>query len=986
MQNKGFVRVFAVLLTLVCIFYLSFTIVANKYMTEAESSAGGDRVKLSYYLDSLSTEKVWLGYTFKEVREMEINLGLDLKGGMNVILELNVGDVLKSLSGNNNDENFNKALAAANARSAKGEKDYMNLFAEEYNKVSPNGNLASIFGTFELKDKINANSTNEQVLSVLKGELESAISNSFNVLRTRIDRFGVVSPNIQRMEQAGRISVELPGIKEPERVRKLLQGSANLEFWETYENAEIYPALAAANAALAQASSNDTTTVEVIEETAATETTSAADSILNKVTNANDKAKLAADEAAFKKANPLFALLSPSSYQGRLAPGPVVGIAHYRDTAEINNILSSKVVKDLLPRNTRLDWTVKAVDEKNQYYQLVALKASNRNGEPALGGDVITDANADFSQQGGGQEVSMSMNQEGAKQWARITRENKGKSVAIVLDNYVYSFPRVNDEIPNGRSSISGNFTPEEAKDLANVLKSGKMPASVKIIQEEVVGPSLGKEAINAGALSFVIALILLMVYMMAVYGVVPGIIANLGLVFNMFFTMGILASFQAVLTLSGIAGLVLSLGVAVDANVLIYERAKEELRSGKNLKKAVEDGYNNAFSAIFDANLTSIITAIILFMFGTGPIKGFATTLIIGLVVSFFTSVFLTRLVYEKGLAKGWFKNLTFTTSISKNLLVNPKVDWVGLRKKGYLISTVVIGLFLVSFFVRGLNMGIDFTGGRNYIVRFENPVNPQEVAKDLSPEFPGAALNVITIGDDHQVRITTNYKIEDESPLVDDEITEKLYKGLKPLLTEGTDLQGFNDNYILSIQKVGPAIAKDITTGAIWAVLFSMIGMGLYIFIRFRDLSFSVGTIASALHDTLIIVGVYSLAHGFLPFSMEVDQSFIAAVLTVIGYSVNDTVVIFDRIREIIGLHPNVDRKTLINDALNTTLARTISTSLSTFVVLLCMFLLGGDIIRSFCFALIIGIITGTYSTLFIAVPIAYELQNKKAKKENA
>ncbi|MGL4331399.1 MAG: protein translocase subunit SecDF [Bacteroidales bacterium] len=989
MQNKGFVRVFAVLLTLVCIFYLSFTIVANKYMTEAEESAGGDRVKLSYILDSLSTEKVYGPYTFKEVREMEINLGLDLKGGMNVILELNVGDVLKSLSGNNKDENFNKALVAANARSSKGEKDFIKLFAEEYNKVSPNGNLASIFGTFELKDKINANSTNEQVLSVLRGELESAISNSFNVLRTRIDRFGVVSPNIQRMEQAGRISVELPGIKEPERVRKLLQGSANLEFWETYENQEIFPALDAANRTLAQANaSTDTTTIAVVEDSVATEATSAKDSVLNKLAaKTGEQAKATADEAAFKKANPLFSKLQPALMQnGAAAPCPVVGYAHYKDTTEINQILNSKMVRDLLPRGTVLNWTVKAFDEKNQYYQLVALKASNRNGEPALSGDVITDANADFSQQGGGQEVSMAMNQEGAKQWARITRENKGKSIAIVLDKYVYSFPRVNDEIPNGRSSITGNFTPEEAKDLANVLKSGKMPASVKIIQEEVVGPSLGKEAINAGAISFVIALILLMVYMMAIYGVVPGIIANLGLVFNMFFTMGILASFQAVLTLSGIAGLVLSLGVAVDANVLIYERSKEELRNGKNLKKAVEDGYNNAFSAIFDANLTSIITAIILFMFGTGPIKGFATTLIIGLVVSFFTSVFLTRLVYERGLAKGWFKNLTFTTALSKNMLVNPKIDWVGLRKKGYIISAVVLGGFLVSFFVRGLNYGIDFTGGRNYIVRFENPVNPQDVVKDLTPEFPGASVNVITIGDDNQVRITTNYKIEDESPLVDDEITSKLYNGLKPLLTENTTLEHFNDNYILSIQKVGPAIAKDITTGAIWAVIFSMIGMGLYILIRFRDWSFSLGTIASAFHDTLVIIGVYSLFHGFLPFSMEIDQSFIAAVLTVIGYSVNDTVVIFDRIREIIGLHPKTDRKTLINDALNTTLARTISTSLSTFVVLLCMFLLGGDIIRSFCFALIIGIITGTYSTLFIAVPVAYEVQARKEKKENA
>ncbi|MGL4781257.1 MAG: protein translocase subunit SecDF [Bacteroidales bacterium] len=984
MQNKGFVRVFAVLLTLVCIFYLSFTFVANKYMNEAEETAGGDRVKLSYILDSLSTEKVWGPYTFKEVREMEINLGLDLKGGMNVILELNVGDVLKSLSGNNKDENFNKAIAAANIRNAKGEKDYINLFADEYQKVSPNGNLAAIFGTFELKDKINANSTNQEVLSVLREELESAISNSFNVLRTRIDRFGVVAPNIQRMEQAGRISVELPGIKEPERVRKLLQGSANLEFWETLESAEVLPALQMANNMLVSTEvATDTATVaEVKKEEVAL---SAADSILNKVASQNeDQAKLTADNAEYEKRNPLFSKLQPSVMQnGAPAPGPIVGYAHYRDTAAINQMLNTKAVKDLLPRGAKLNWSVKAVDEKGQFFQLIALKASNRSGEPALGGNVITDAKADFAQNGNGQEVSMSMNQEGAKQWARITRENKGKSIAIVLDNYVYSFPRVNDEIPNGRSSISGNFTPEEAKDLANVLKSGKMPATVKIIQEEVVGPSLGHEAISAGAISFVIALILLMVYMMAVYGIVPGIIANLGLVFNMFFTMGILASFHAVLTLSGIAGLVLSLGVAVDANVLIYERAKEELRNGKNLKKAVEDGYNNAFSAIFDANLTSIITAIILFMFGTGPIKGFATTLIIGLVVSFFTSVFLTRLVYERGLAKGWFKNLTFTTTLSKNMLVNPKIDWVGLRKKGYIVSIIVIGGLLVSFFVRGLNYGIDFTGGRNYIVRFENPVNTQDVQKDLAPEFDGASLSVITIGDNNQVRITTNYKIADESPLVDDEITEKLYKGLKPLLGE-TTLDGFTQNNIMSIQKVGPAIAKDITTSAIWAVVFSMIGMGLYILIRFRDISFSVGTIASAFHDTVIIIGVYSLFHGWLPFSMEIDQSFIAAVLTVIGYSVNDTVVIFDRIREIIGLHPKMDRKTLINDALNTTLARTISTSLSTFIVLTCMFVLGGDIIRSFCFALMVGIVTGTYSTLFIAVPIAFEIQNKKSKDQ--
>ncbi|MGL4412266.1 MAG: protein translocase subunit SecDF [Bacteroidales bacterium] len=984
MQNKGFVRIFAVLLTLVCIFYLSFSMVSNRYMKQAEEATGGDRVKMSYYLDSLSMEKVWMGYTLKDVREMEINLGLDLKGGMNVILELNVADILRSLSDNNQSENFKNALAAANSRSLKGEKDFINLFVQEFKRVDPNARLAAIFSTFELKDKINPNSTDSEVEAVLKAELESAISNSFNVLRTRIDRFGVVSPNIQRMEQAGRISVELPGVKEPERVRKLLQGSANLEFWETYDNAEILPALANANSLLRSTlpSKDESSSVE---EVAAEATKTAADSLLNKIQGA-DASQVAATEAEYKRQNPLFAVLQPSvSADSRPFSGPVVGMAHYRDTTVINAMLNTKMVRDQLPRNVRFAWEVKSADEKGQFFRLVALKVTTRTGLAPLGGDVITDANADFAQNSSASVVSMAMNAEGAKTWSRMTRENRGKSIAIVLDNLVYSFPRVNDEITGGRSEISGNFTPEEAKDLANVLKSGKMAASVRIIQEEIVGPSLGEEAISSGVLSFAIAMVLLVVYMMAIYGLIPGSIATIGLVINLFFTLGILASFQAVLTLSGIAGLVLSLGVAVDANVLIYERAKEELRNGKNIRNAIEDGYNNAFSAIFDANLTSIITAIILFSFGTGPIKGFATTLIIGLVASFFTSVYLTRLVYEQGLERGWFKNLTFTTGLSKNLFVNPKIDWVGLRKKGYIVSSVVIGIFILSFFVRGLNYGIDFTGGRNYIVRFEQPVNTQDIQKSLMPQFEDGALNVITIGGENQVRITTNYRITEDAPEIDDQITAKMYEGLKSNLPAGITLEQFTENHIMSIQKVGPAIAKDITTGAVWAVMFSMIGMGIYILIRFRDAGFSMGTIASALHDTLIIIGVYSVAHGFLPFSMEVDQSFIAAVLTVIGYSVNDTVVIFDRIREILGLHPNKDRKDMINDALNTTLARTISTSASTAIVLLCMFLLGGDIIRSFCFALLIGVITGTYSTLFVAVPVAYEVMGRKkvAKK---
>lgn len=983
MQNKGLVRVFAVLLTLVCIFYLSFSMVSNRYMKQAEEATGGDRVKMSYYLDSLSTEKVWMGFTFKKVREMEISLGLDLKGGMNVILELNVADILKSLSGNNQSENFKTALTAANARSAKGEKDFITLFVQEFKKADPNARLAAVFSTFELKDKINPNSSDAEVEAVLNAELEGAISNSFNVLRTRIDRFGVVSPNIQRMEQAGRISVELPGVKEPERVRKLLQGSANLEFWETYDNAQILTALNSANTALrSTATVVADSAVVAVEEVAVAQT--AADSLLNQIQGGDASAQMLASESEYKKMNPLFGVLQPSvSADGRPFQGPVVGMAHYRDTMAVNQMLASKLVRDQLPRDVKFAWGVKAIDDRNQFFQLVALKITTRTGVAPLGGDVITDANADFAQNSSASVVSMAMNAEGAKTWARLTRENRGNSIAIVLDNLVYSFPRVNDEITGGRSEISGNFTPEEAKDLANVLKSGKMAASIRIIQEEIVGPSLGEEAISAGALSFVIALILLVVYMMAIYGLIPGTVATIGLIINLFFTFGLLVAFNAVLTLSGIAGLVLALGVAVDANVLIYERAKEELRKGKNLRTAIEDGYSNAFSAIFDANLTSIITASILLWFGTGPIKGFAFTLIIGLVASFFTTVYLTRLVYEQGLNRGWFKNITFTTSISKNLFVNPKVDWVGLRKKGYVISSVVIGIFIVSFFVRGLNYGIDFTGGRNYVVRFEQPVNTQELQSALMPQFEEGALNVITIGGENQVRVTTNYRITDDAPEVDDIITSKMYEGLKSKLPEGTTLAQFVENNIMSIQKVGPAIAKDITTGAFWAVLFSMIGMGIYIFIRFRDPGFSAGTIASALHDTLIIIGVYSIAHGFLPFSMEVDQSFIAAVLTVIGYSVNDTVVIFDRIREILGLHPHKDRKDMINEALNTTLARTISTSASTAIVLLCMFLLGGDIIRSFCFALLIGIITGTYSTLFVAVPVAYEMLVKGEKK---
>ena len=994
MQNKGFVKVFAVLLTLVCMFYLSFSFVTRHYNNKAAEYAAGDPAKESAYLDSLSTQKVWLGYTLKECREMEITLGLDLKGGMNVVLELNVADVIRSLSNNNQDENFNKALDLAYAHQAGSNKNFIDLFAEEYKALDSNARLSAIFSTFELKDKITPQSTDAQVVSVLKEELQSAIDNSFNVLRTRIDRFGVVSPNIQRLETAGRILVELPGVKEPERVRKLLQGSANLEFWETYKLPEVYQQLIAADNALATLL-NKETEAPATEEAAATEaqpaaadSTSNADSLLaelNQESNENAAASQSMEE--FAKQHPLFALLQISQYNGQLSQGATVGIAMAKDMEKINEYLNMKQVKELLPRNLSLKWGVKAIDEKEQYFELYALKMTNRDGSPALGGDVVTDANADFVQQAGRSEqmVNMVMNAEGAKAWARLTKENIGNQIAIVLDDMVYSAPRVNDEITGGRSQITGNFTPEEAKDLANVLKSGKMAASVHIVQEDVIGPSLGQEAINAGVISFVIALVLLMIYMCVFYGLVPGLVADGALVLNIFFTMGVLASFQAVLTLPGIAGMVLTLGMAVDANVLIYERTKEELRAGKSLAKAIADGYGNAFSAIFDSNLTSIITGIVLFYFGTGTIRGFATTMIIGLGANFLTAVFLTRIVYEALLAKEKLHNVTFTTSVTKDLLQNPKVNFLGARKKGYLIPAAIIVLGAISMSTIGLNNGIDFTGGRNYVIRFDNEVQTEAVREMLTEQLEGK-VSVIQIGTADQVRVSTNYKIESNDPSVDQEIEQKLYEGVKSLLPDGTTVDQFSSSYIQSSQKVGPSMADDIKNAAILAVIFAMICMAAYILLRFSDISFSIGAFTSVATSTLCIISFYTLLWKILPFSMEVDQTFIAAILTIIGYSINDTVVVFDRIRETIALYPKRDRYQVINEALNSTLCRTLNTSLTTLVVVLCIFILGGATIRSFTFAILLGIIVGTYSTLFVATPIAYELQKKKINKKAA
>ena len=995
MQNKGFVKVFAVLLTLVCVFSLSFSFVTRHYTNKAKEIANGDPKVEQDYLDSLSNEKVWLGnWTLKDCREMEISLGLDLKGGMNVILEVSVPDVIKALADNKPDEAFNKALAEAAKQAVNSQDDIITLFVREYHKIAPDAKLSELFATQQLKDKVNQKSTDAEVEKVLRAEVKAAVENSYNVLRTRIDRFGVVQPNIQSLEdKMGRIMVELPGIKEPERVRKLLQGSANLEFWETYTAKEILPAMQSADAKLRTILAEETTVDgDTIEAAVLTEATpvekkavSAADSLaaaLKGDAAAEDKAAVNMEE--IKKQYPLLAMLQLNSS----GQGPVIGYANYKDTAEINKYLAMPEVKAELPKDLRLKWGVSPseFDKKGQTFELYAIKSTERNGKAPLEGDVVTDAKDEFDQYSK-PAVSMAMNSDGARRWAQLTKQNIGRSIAIVLDNYVYSAPNVNSEITGGRSQITGHFTPEQAKDLANVLKSGKMPAPAHIVQEDIVGPSLGQESINAGVFSFVVALILLMVYMCSMYGFIPGMVANCALILNFFFTLGILSSFQAALTMSGIAGMVLSLGMAVDANVLIYERTKEELRAGKGVKKALADGYSNAFSAIFDSNLTSIITGIILFNFGTGPIRGFATTLIIGILVSFFTAVFMTRLVYEHFMNKDKWLNLTFTTKISKNLMANTHFDFMGTNKKSMIIVSAIIIVCIGSFAIRGLSQSIDFTGGRNFKVQFENPVEPEQVRELISSKFGDANVSVIAIGTDKKtVRISTNYRIEDAGNNVDSEIEAYLYETLKPVLTQNITLETFidRDNHtggsIVSSQKVGPSIADDIKTGAIYSVVLALLAIGLYILLRFRNIAYSIGSIVALSCDTIMIIGAYSLFWGILPFSLEIDQTFIGAILTAIGYSINDKVVIFDRVREFFGLYPKRDKRVLFNDSLNTTLARTINTSLSTLIVLLCIFILGGDSIRSFAFAMILGVVIGTLSSLFIASPIAYNMMKNK------
>ena len=1005
MQNKGLVITLAACLALISAFYLSFSFVTSSYDKKAAAYAQGDAAKEYQYLDSVAGEKVWFGYTLKECREKELNLGLDLKGGMNVQMEVSVPDIIRALSGHNTTENFNKAIALANEKQKSSGADYLTLFFESFYELDANAQLASVFSTFELKDKVSLTSTNAEVEKVVREEVEGAINNSFNVLRTRIDRFGVVQPNIQKLSQTGRILIELPGIKEPERVRKLLQGSANLEFWETYDLAEILPQLAQINAEVAKANaSTEQAQAEVKEEK-----TVAADDVEALMENlaADSLAQAEADQQAaveeYKKNNPLFAILNPSvSQTGQAYRGPVVGTVHYTDTAKVMAMLNSQVAKTVLPRELRLCWTVKAIDAAESFYQLVALKAQT-SGRPSLEGDVITDARADFGQTSAYANVSMTMNAEGARDWQRITRDNIGKSIAIVLDGYVYSFPTVQNEIAGGNSQITGNFTVEEAKDLANTLNSGKMPAPARIIQEDVVGPSLGKEAINAGMWSFVLGFILIMLYMICYYGFTAGMIANIALLCNVFLLAGILSSFSAVLTLPGIAGIVLTMGMAVDANVLIYERIREERRGGKNLRRAIEDGFNGAISAIIDSNVTSFLTGAILAIFGTGPIKGFAVTYMIGIISSFLTAVFVCRLLLEAYAKRENAKELNFTTKLMQNFLQNTKVNFIGGRKVTYIISGVIVvlgALALNPHFFGKLNLGIDFSGGRNYVVRFAQDVNTEEVNASLDNVFMAAkaelgdeenfALNVITIGDANQVRISTNFLINDDSENAEENIEALLYEGCKPFLAEDVTFDEFKSTEInpevgiMQSQKVGPAVADDITQSAIWAVLAALLGIFLYVLLRFRNVAFSVGALVGLAHDALFVLGAYALLWKIMPFSMEIDQSFIAAILTIIGYSINDTVVVFDRVREYKGLYPKRELLSNMNNALNDTLSRTFSTSMSTFVVLLAIFCFGGETIRGFVFALMLGVIVGTYSTLCVATPLAYDIQEAIARRK--
>ena len=998
MQNKGIVITTAVLLTLASLFYLSFSAATRYYDAQAERIK--DPIAQQDYKDSVK----YLGiYSYQKCLETQIGLGLDLKGGMNVILEVSVPDVIETLADHKTDAAFKKSMNEAKKEEETSQKDFITLFVNAYHRNAPGHRLAEVFATQQMQGKVSSQSSDSEVEKALRTEAQSAIDNSFNVVRTRIDKFGVVQPNIQKLEgQQGRIMVEMPGIREPERMRKLLQGSANLEFWETFNADEIVPYLVQVDQQVANgghAEKADTAAQAKADETKAEE--AKADVAKNeanakfkiadntKEETAADKAANTRTEEAMKKQHPLLAILQTTG-QGALS---TVGYANVRDTAAVNAIINSAAAKRILPANLKLLWSAKPADglTVKNVYELHAIKVTSTNGRAPLEGDVITDAKDQFDHLSGAPEVSMSMNTDGARRWAALTKANVGKAIAIVLDGSVYSAPRVNGEIAGGQSSITGNFTIEDTKDLANTLKSGRMPAPARIVQEEVVGPTLGAQSIQQGIISFVIAFVILMLYMVIMYDVIPGMMANLALIVNLFFTLGILTSFQAALTMSGIAGMVLSLGTAVDANVLIYERTKEELRSGKGIKQSIQLGYSNAFSAIFDSNLTSIITGVILYVFGTGPIRGFATTWIIGIVCSFFTAVFLTRLVYEHQMKKDRWLGQTFCTRFSRNLMQNVNFPFMNIYKKTFALVVVCIAVFAVSFGVRGLSRSIDFTGGRNYVIAFEKAVEPEQVRALLQEAFPGCTSSALALGTDHKtIRISTNYKIESNDPKVDDQAETILFNTLKKAnLVTQKDVKAFKNpdirtgGSIVTSTKVGPSIAKDITYGAIISVLIALVAIFIYILIRFHNLAFSVGSTVALAVDTVFVLGIYSLCWGWMPFSLEIDQTFIGALLTVIGYSINDKVVVFDRIRENLGLHPKAELQSLFNDSINQTLARTINTSLSTLIVLLCILFLGGESIRSFAFAMSLGVVIGTLSSIFVASPIAFRVMGRRIKE---
>ena len=1000
MQNKGIVKFIAVLLILVCCFYLSFSFVTRHY--ESKAAAMGEKAGAEY-LDSINNEKVYMGiYSLKQCREMEIGLGLDLKGGMNVILEVSVPDVVDVLADHKTDAAYKKSMEEAKKEEETSQNDFISLFVKYWKQNSNGRPLAAIFATQQMKGKVSTQSSDSEVEAAIRAEVQSAVDNSFNVVRNRIDKFGVVQPNIQKLEgQSGRIMVEMPGIKEPERVRKLLQGSANLEFWETYNSQEITPLLAQLNQRFAAQGGAAADTTAVAADTTAVDTTKAtAGDLAAKLAKKDNKADNKALEAA-KKQNPLFSIFQPT--QGNTLA--IVGYANARDTAEINKIIYSDLARQIMPAELKLRWGAKAEDfggqnTKGDIFELYALKITEPSGRAPLEGDVITNAKDDFDQMGH-PSVSMQMNSDGARRWSQITKQNIGKAVAIVLDDAVYSAPRILTQIDGGNSQITGNFTIEDTKDLANTLNSGKMPAPTRIVQEEVVGPSLGAQSIQQGIISFIVAFVLLMIYMIMLYGFIPGILSDIALLFNLFFTLGILTSFQAALTMPGIAGIVLTLGTAVDANVLIYERIKEELKKGLSVKEALNKGYSNAFSAIFDSNFTSLITGIILLYFGTGPVKGFATTWIIGICVSFFTAVFMTRVVYDYMLSKDKWTNLTFVTGYSKNLMQNAKFNFMGSYKKTFTVWGVAAILFCISFAVRGLSQSIDFTGGRNYVVTLDKETHVEDVRLALTGAFINtmgenqgkeANTSVIALGTDGKtVRISTNWDIESNNPDVDDQAETILFNALKKAnLVSQENVEAFKNpdvregGSIISSAKVGPSVAKDITYGAIISVVIALIAIFLYILLRFRNVAFSVGSTVALALDALVVIGFYSVLWGWVPMSLEIDQTFIGAILTVIGYSINDKVVVFDRIRENIGLYGKRDRQQLFNDSLNQTLARTINTSVTTLIVLLAIFILGGDSIRSFSFAMILGVVFGTLSSLFIAAPVAYLTLGRTIKEE--